>query len=193
MKEDLFKFLDAMKPLMDRGKLGPLLVQLPPSFSYENGVKNLKGFVEILPSFVMFAVEFRHKSWLRDETYELLSGRNVANTIVDEPLLPPETTVTADFAFVRWHGHGERPWYDYRYADRELKPWVGKVKEVSAKTKKVYGYFNNHFHGFAIENSLKMLSMLGSASSDQRELLRSVTEKIETGQSSARSQEQNLS
>ncbi len=190
VKEDLFKFLDAMKPLMDRGKLGPLLVQLPPSFSYENGTKNLKGFLEILPSDVMFAVEFRHKSWLRDETYELLRGRNVANTIVDEPLIPPVTTVTADFAFVRWHGHGKRPWYNYRYTDSELTPWVGKVKEISRGTRKIYGYFNNHFHGFAIENSLKMFAMLGGASSDQRELLRSVTEKIEAEQSSSKSHEQ---
>jgi hypothetical protein len=36
------------------------LIQLPPSFSYQNGVKNLKGFLDILPTDLMFAVEFRH-------------------------------------------------------------------------------------------------------------------------------------
>ncbi len=50
--------------------------------------------------------------------------------------------------------------------------------EVNSKMDwKVFGY-NNHFHGFAIESSLKMLSMLGAASTDQQELLESVNEKL---------------
>ncbi len=53
------------------------------------------------------------------------------------------------------------------------------MEEVSRATRKVFGYFNNHFHGFAIESSLKMLSMLGAASTDQQELLNSVNEKLE--------------
>ncbi|MBI3023264.1 MAG: hypothetical protein HYY68_05995 [Thaumarchaeota archaeon] len=52
--------------------------------------------------------------------------------------------------------------------------------EVNSKMDwKVFGYFNNHFHGFAIECSLKMLSMLGAASTDQQELLKTVNEKLE--------------
>ncbi len=99
--------------------------------------------------------------------------------IISEPLLPPDTTVTAHFGFIRWHGFGKQPWYNYRYRDEDLQPWVGRVKEISRATRKVFGYFNNHFHGFAIESSLKMLSMLGAASTDQRELLKSMNEKLE--------------
>jgi len=73
----------------------------------------------------------------------------VAITTVDEPLLPADTTTTADFAFVRWHGRGERPWYNYRYKQDELKGWTKKVEAVATKTKKVYGYFNNHYAGHA--------------------------------------------
>ncbi len=36
-----------------------------------------------------------------------------------------------------------------------------KVKQVAEKAKKVFGYFNNHFHGYAPENSLQMMQMLG--------------------------------
>ena len=116
-----------------------------------------------------FAVEFRHPSWLKEATWSFLRSRNVANVIVDEPLLPPETVVTSDFAFIRWHGRGSRPWYNYRYSEAELKSWVPKVKEVTSRAKTTYGYFNNHFKGFAVENSLKMMGMLGSSTPEQDE------------------------
>jgi uncharacterized protein YecE (DUF72 family) len=66
----------------------------------------------------------------------------VAYTVVDEPLLPPEVHVTADFAYFRWHGKGEDIWFDYRYSQEELEPWVGKVQETTKEVKMVYGYFN---------------------------------------------------
>ncbi len=167
VEADLIRFLSLMKPLIVGGKMGPILIQLPPSFSYDNDFAKLKGFLSVAPEDVKFAVEFRHPSWLREDVWSFLRSKNVANTIVDEPLLPPDTVVTADFAFVRWHGRGSRPWYNYRYSEKELKAWVPKVKEVTARVKRAYGYFNNHFSGFAVENSLKMMGMLGVSNPQQ--------------------------
>ena len=113
--------------------------------------------------------------------WSLLRDKNVANVIVDEPLLPPDTVVTADFAFVRWHGHGSRPWYNYRYSDRELDGWVPKVREVASRVKQTFGYFNNHFKGFAVENSLKMMEKLGISTLQQQEVRERATRFIETG------------
>src|SRR5438128_11890849 len=110
----------------------------------------------------------------------MLTEHNVANTIVDEPLPPPDPVVTADFAFVRWHGRGSRPWYNYRYSEKELAPWVPKVKDAAKKVKRVYGYFNNQFHGFAVENSLKMLQMLGEASPQQLEVSERATTYVDS-------------
>lgn len=181
-KEDLFRFLHLMRPLVEAGKLGPLLLQLPPSFTYSAGFPKLKGFLDALPADLRFAVEFRNKSWIgKDDALDLLRGHNVAVTNVDEPLLPPDITTTADFAFVRWHGRGQRPWYNYRYRDEALQGWSKKVEAIATKTKKVYGYFNNHFHGFAVENSLKMMELLGSAGKEQRELLARVKRRIDSG------------
>jgi uncharacterized protein YecE (DUF72 family) len=176
---DLMRFLGLMKPLMDKRKLGPLLIQLPPSFTYEKDAKKLRGFLGGLPGDVSFAVEFRNRTWLRAETWDMLKKNGVANTIVDEPLLPPETKVTADFSFVRWHGRGAMPWYNYRYKEAELDPWVTKVKEVASRVKKTYGYFNNHFRGYAIENALQMLGKLGAANAEQKELLKAVSKRID--------------
>jgi uncharacterized protein YecE (DUF72 family) len=180
-ESDLIRFLSLMKPLITAGKLGPVLVQLPPSYSYEEDFGKLKSFLEVVPDDVRFAVEFRHPSWLKDEVWSLLRSRNVANVIVDEPLLPPETVVTADFAFIRWHGRGSRPWYNYRYSEDELKKWVPKVKEMSSRVEKTYGYFNNHFRGFAVENSLKMMGMLGVSEPMQDEAGSKASRFLESG------------
>jgi uncharacterized protein YecE (DUF72 family) len=167
---ELVRFLSLLKPLIAAGKLGPVLIQLPPSFSYDEDFERLERFLGVIPEDVKFAVEFRHPSWLRDDVWALLRKRNVANTIVDEPLLPPDTVVTADFAFIRWHGRGSRPWYNYRYTPQELEAWAPKVREVSGRVKKTYGYFNNHFRGYAVENSLKMMGLLGESTARQDEV-----------------------
>ena len=169
VEADLIRFLGLLKPLIASGKLGPVLIQLPPSYSYQSDFERLKGFLAQAPEDVKFAVEFRHPSWLKEDVWSLLRNRNVANVIVDEPLLPPDTVTTADFAFIRWHGRGSRPWYNYRYSEKELDGWVPKVQEVTARVKKTYGYFNNHFRGFAVENSLKMMEKFGTANLLQRE------------------------
>ncbi len=178
---DLVRFLGLLKPLMASGKLGPILIQLPPSYSYQTDFEKLKRFLGAAPDDLMFAVEFRHPSWLRDDVWSFLRGRNVSNVIVDEPLLPPDTVVTADFAFIRWHGRGSRPWYNYRYNDKELDGWVPKVREVASQVKKTYGYFNNHFKGYAVENSLKMMEKLGVSTPSEDEARSRATKFIETG------------
>jgi len=165
VKEDLNRFCDLIRPVLLNGKLGCLLIQLPPKYEFDPD--HLEKFFQILPSDFKFAVEFRHLSWMRNETWKLLKEYGVAYTIVDEPLLPPEAHVTSDFAYFRWHGHGTRPWFNYRYSVKELKPWAPKVQQVSKEVKKVFGYFNNHFHGYAVENCLQVLEMLGVLTPEQ--------------------------
>ncbi len=116
---------------------------------------------------------------MRGEALDLLREHEVAYTVVDEPLLPPEVHVTAPFAYLRWHGHGSDPWYNYRYAPEELEPWVPRLQEVQGRTIRVFGYFNNHFHGYAPENCLEVLEMLGALSPEQRTTLQRMREHRE--------------
>ncbi len=169
VESDLDRFADLMQPLNNSGKLGCFLIQLPPRYKYDPN--HLENFLSILPHGYKYAIEFRHKTWLQPTTWKILGKYNVAYTIVDEPLLPADVHVTADFAYLRWHGRGQRPWYDYHYTEQELEEWVPKVKEVQSSVKTVYGYFNNHFHGYAVENCLKILQMLGGLSTEQEEAL----------------------
>lgn len=166
LKADLEAYFDLMLPLQLGGKLGCFLIQLPPSC--ECNLKNLESFFGMLDTAFRYAIEFRNISWLKDETWDLLKKYDVAYTIVDEPLLPPDVHLTTDFAYFRWHGKGEKIWFDYRYSKDELDGWVPKVQETSNKVKKVYGFFNNHFHGYAPENCLYLLEQLGLLSETQK-------------------------
>ncbi|UCG36791.1 MAG: DUF72 domain-containing protein [Candidatus Bathyarchaeota archaeon] len=167
VRGDLEAFLELMQPLQLNGKLGCLLIQLPPSYEYNP--QNLEAFFDMLSPQFRFAVEFRNLSWMREETWELLKKYKVAYTNVDEPLLPPEVHVTSDFAYFRWHGKGKRPWFNYLYKAEELDPWVRKVAKASEQVSKVYGYFNNHFHGYAPENCLSLIEKLLKLSPKQAE------------------------
>jgi uncharacterized protein YecE (DUF72 family) len=168
VKAELEEFLDLMRPLQLAGKLACLLIQLPPKYAYSP--RNLEAFFQLLDPMYHYAIEFRNLTWLVPETttLSLLKQYGVAYTVVDEPLLPPEVHLTADFAYFRWHGHGKTIWFDYRYRERELEPWAIKVKEAAANVKKVYGYFNNHYHGYAPENCLQLLERLGLLSQEQK-------------------------
>lgn len=157
--KELLDFCDLMQPLLDAGKLGPLLLQLPPRLRFEP--TTLAAFFGILPPEFTWALEPRNRTWMVEEAFDLLASHGLAYTIVDEPLLPPTARVTAKTAYIRWHGHGKDPWYNYRYSEEELRAWTPKVQEVAAKADVVYGFWNNHYHGYAPENCLQVLEMLG--------------------------------
>lgn len=176
-EEALQKFTELMEPLQITNKLGCILIQLPPSFDYK--LNELENFFKIIPSDFRFAIEFRDLSWMKDETWKLLHKYQIAYTVVDEPLLPPEIHITSDFAYFRWHGHGTKPWYNYRYEKQELEPWILKMKETSTKVEKIYGYFNNHYHGYAPENCLQVLEMLGIITSDQTKIKKNIEKYFE--------------
>ena len=62
-------FVSTMSDLGDR--LGPLLLQLPPSFAVE-GMGVLEEFLDGLPDGARYAVEVRHRSWLGSDLAAML-------------------------------------------------------------------------------------------------------------------------
>ncbi len=59
-----------------KGKLGPILFQLPPDF--EVNIRRLESFLDALPQWHRHAFEFRNQSWNNPEVLGLLRERNVA-------------------------------------------------------------------------------------------------------------------
>jgi uncharacterized protein YecE (DUF72 family) len=77
-------------------RLGPLLLQLPPSFTVK-GMGVLEDFLSILPRGPRYAVEVRHRSWLGSDLPELLREHGIALTLIDYPRMPRMEETTADF------------------------------------------------------------------------------------------------
>ena len=168
-ESDLGQFLDLIKPLSNSGKLGAILIQLPPSFT-DKSSKSLEEFFQILPANISFAVEFRNKTWEKKEISRMLEKYKISSVITDSPL-ELRSQIMTDWTFVRYHGRGEKIWYDYKYSAQDISEFAKKLEEVQAQTTQVYGYFNNHYGGNAVENALQLIQETGTISAKQLELL----------------------
>ncbi|MFL6216709.1 MAG: DUF72 domain-containing protein [Blastocatellia bacterium] len=135
-------------------KLGCILIQLPPDFS-PNERAAFSSFIELLPSQLRFAVEFRDANWLTAETVEILAQKNVALTLTDSRWVHRTISFRfiedypADFAYVRWLGPRDLTDYSRIQLDRskELAQWAEAFTALQAKVSEIFGYFNNHFQG----------------------------------------------
>ena len=174
--QELAVFANLMAPVKEAGKLGPLLIQLPPSLRFDARI--VKDFLAALPKGYAFALEPREHSWMRPDAIKLLRDSNVCLVAVDEPLLPPDIHVTADFLYIRWHGRGKNPWYNYHYSKEELEPWIPRIKKASEEVTRGYGFFNNHDHGFAPKNALEMTALLDKLTPAQQETFKKLERAV---------------
>jgi uncharacterized protein YecE (DUF72 family) len=139
-------FLSTMAGFEDR--LGPLLVQLPPSFDVE-GMGVLEDFLGRLPEGFRYAVEVRHRSWLGSDLPQMLGERGAALTLIDYPGMPRMEEATADFSYIRWLGdRREFPSGHTRLRkerDDDLSWWSDLVGRFLGEGRTVFAYANNHY------------------------------------------------
>jgi uncharacterized protein YecE (DUF72 family) len=140
--------------------LGPILWQLPPFFTKD--LELLENFLEKLPKKMNFAMEFRHPSWIEDDVFKLLRRHNVAQVWLSSEAMPVNCTITADFAYVRFHGLDGGAFHDY--TKKELEPWAERLIAAAKKGRDVFVYFNNDLNTRAPENARQLIEMVGSYS-----------------------------
>jgi uncharacterized protein YecE (DUF72 family) len=171
------RFLSALTPLADAGKLGAILFQFPPWFTIRKSNKQYLLEVAKRCSPLRVAVEFRHSSWFdgdnREETLEFLGRNHLPYVSVDMPQghkssIPPVLAATSDLAVVRFHGHSDK-WtskdiyekFGYRYSERELKDWAPKLRKLSEETTETHVLMNNCYSDYATTNAQQLLDLLG--------------------------------
>ena len=139
-------FVHTMQALEDR--LGPLLLQLPPSFTVE-GMGVLEDFLSTLPQGPRYAVEVRHRSWLGSDLPALLREHGVALTLIDYPRMPRMEEATTDFAYIRWLGNRrefpEGHTHLKKNRDDDLRWWSDLVDRFLEQNRTVFAYANNHY------------------------------------------------
>jgi uncharacterized protein YecE (DUF72 family) len=137
-------------------KLGVILFQLPPSLKKD--LVLLKNFLDLLPKDKLFAMEFRHKSWLDEEVYSLLKDYNVAFCISDTPRYPYAEVITANFSYVRLHGH--EILYASSYTEEQLSYYADLIKRWNKNGVGFFVYFDNDFYGNAVKNALELKKLI---------------------------------
>ncbi|MCD6429343.1 DUF72 domain-containing protein [bacterium] len=148
-------------------KLGPILFQFPPSFKVDKeNIGRLKNFLKLTFNYpsstihysLRFAFEFRHKTWIDKKVFDLLKKYNAAWVIADSSRYPKSETTTADFVYIRMHGPGAL--FASKYSKQDLKELAQKIAEYKKQGKDVFVYFNNDFHGYAIDNAKELINLL---------------------------------
>ena len=158
--EDLIDYILQFQHIASllREKSGPVLWQFPGSFKVD--IEKLERFCSRLSHDFQHVFEFRDASWFTPPVYEVLEKYGHTLCIVSAPGKIPEVVIaTADTAYVRFHG--KDAWWDYNYSDQELQLWKQRLEQLPAK--KLFIYFNNDTHAYAVNNGQYLASLFGTS------------------------------
>ncbi|ADL46423.1 MULTISPECIES: DUF72 domain-containing protein [Micromonospora] len=170
------RFLSALDPLVEAGKLGALLFQFPPWFTIKRANKEYLLEVERRCAPLRPVFEFRHASWFdgdnAEETLGFLREHELPFVCVDMPQghkssIPPVLAATADLAVVRFHGHSDK-WtskdihekFGYDYSKRELRDWAPKLRELAGQAEQTHVLMNNCYQDYAQRNATTLAGLL---------------------------------
>jgi probable DNA metabolism protein len=174
------RFLGALQPLRDAGKLGGVLLQFPRWFQpSRESAQALRRVRERLGD-VIGAVEFRHRTWMEGciapRTLALLRDLELAYVIVDAPpgmesSMPPTVAITSPrLAVVRLHGRRTATWearndpaterYRYLYDSSELAEWAARFPDIAQHTQGVHVVYNNCHANYGTTNADEITQML---------------------------------
>jgi uncharacterized protein YecE (DUF72 family) len=155
IEEGIRRFYEPLGPLIEAGRLGPVLWQLPENFHRDD--ERLEGLLELL-SAGAHTIEFRHPSWFVPEVMELLRRHGVALTIGDSPSRPFQTyEATTGWRYIRFH-YGSRG-RNGNYSATEIAEWARRIDHWR-RHEMVYAYFNNDWNSYAPANAHLLLRRL---------------------------------
>jgi uncharacterized protein YecE (DUF72 family) len=148
--ESLRFFLQSLEPMRQSGKLGPILLQVPPNLKADTGL--LESFVQLLPQAYQFAFEFRHETWFADPVYEILKKKNVALCWAASEKLTTPQVATASFLYYRLRLPG--------YTQAQLTTLAEELK-AQRRTREVYAFFKHEDEPEGALNAVTVARMNG--------------------------------
>ena len=148
-----------------RDKLGCVLFQFPPSFSYSQ--ERLKAVIANLDTQFTNVVEFRHDGWWRQDVMEKLAEHNITFCSVDYPKLPNEIVKTSPTGYIRMHGNPKL--FYSEYSPQQLEDLHANV--IRQNFRQVYIYFNNTASTAGIINALQVKKLNGESGHHEKDNL----------------------
>ncbi|MDF3981512.1 DUF72 domain-containing protein [Luteibacter sp. PPL201] len=141
------------------GKLGCLLVQLPPSLALDELAAG--AFFSLVRRYTdaPLACEPRHPSWFTDAGSRLLVDAGVARVWAD-PSPVPEVVSSADRGLLYLRLHGSPHIYHSAYDDSFLDAMALQMREARHVGRDVWCIFDNTARGEAVPNALGLRQRL---------------------------------
>jgi uncharacterized protein YecE (DUF72 family) len=136
-------------------KLGPVLFQLPPSFSYDD--ERLERIINSLNPFFKNVLELRHVSWWNNDVYQKLAKHNITFCGMSHPTLPDDVIQNTPVVYYRFHGVPVL--YRSPYSRHFLQKVIDAVKR-NPKTTEGWFYFNNDYDAVGVYNAKDMISLI---------------------------------
>jgi uncharacterized protein YecE (DUF72 family) len=132
-------------------KLGPFLIQFPPRFHSRKKVV-LSNFLKKLPEENHYAIEFRNKSWLTEETSELLKQFNISMVRGENHETNYLPSMAESFVYIRLEGDREKVNGEKGKVEVErheaLDLWSKHVSSYLENSQDVYVYVSKYFSGY---------------------------------------------
>lgn len=145
------------------GKLGCLLLQLPPSLELDG--RAVAPFLAMLrrrwdgP----LACEPRHGSWFTPRAEALLQRHRVARVAADPAPHPGAGMPGGDRALAYWRWHGSPRMYYSAYDDARLRRNALAVEAAARDARWTWVVFDNTAHGHAVDDALRFKEWLACA------------------------------
>jgi uncharacterized protein YecE (DUF72 family) len=159
----LDRFLDSISPLQSKMKI--LVIQLPPSLSFDESKTNLEKMVNHLPKNYRYAVEGRHSSWFSDSSIQFLSRYNLCLVWNDVSGVPLHDIITTDLVYIRLIGDRTIPENQFGKIQKDrtsqIKSWVEKLTKIKDSISFAAILANNHYEGFSPQTANKLRLELG--------------------------------
>jgi uncharacterized protein YecE (DUF72 family) len=151
-------FLDEARGL--GGRMGPLLVQLPPSLALD--LESVDEFFTTLRQRHGGAVacEPRHESWFAPSAEEVLRRHTIARVAADPARVPAAAVPGGDDRLVYFRLHGSPRVYYSDYEPARLSPIATALRDAQARGADAWCILDNTTLGAATGNALLLAESL---------------------------------